>query len=150
MTRLSTRHFVTDLFVDTGAFYAAADLTDTHHAAAVRVFGSRGTQGELVTTDHVVLESWFLLRARLGRAAAMLFWDAMETGVVRVLGVTSEDFGRGRSIAREWSDQDFSIVDCTSFAILERTGVEEAFAFDRHFRVYRFGRARRRALHIVP
>ena len=74
----------------------------------------------------------------------------MESGVVRVLGVSSEDFGRARVIAREWPDQDFSIVDCTSFAVLERTGIREAFTFDLHFRLYRFGPGKRRAFTIAP
>ena len=89
-----------DLFVDTGAFYAAADRSDAHHLEAAETFGARGASGDLVTTDHVVIETWLLVRARLGREAAMQFWDAMETGVVRVFGVTAADFsGLARAVA---------------------------------------------------
>jgi len=31
------------------------------------------------------------------------------------------------------SDQDFSFTDCTSFALLSRLRIQEAFAFDHHF-----------------
>ncbi|MBI4586241.1 MAG: PIN domain-containing protein [Planctomycetes bacterium] len=141
---------MTALFVDTGAFYAAADRSDDHHVEAALTFKARGLDGDLVTTDHVVVETWLLLQARLGRESAMRYWDAMETGVVRVIGVTSEDFVRARRIARDWPDQSFSIIDCTSFAALERLGIEEVFAFDAHFRVYRHGAARRQAFRIVP
>lgn len=141
---------MTTLFVDTGAFYAAADGSDTHHTEAAATFKARGTTGDLLTTDHVVVESWFLIRARLGRAAALQFWDAMESGVVRVMGVSSADFVRARRIARDWPDQAFSIVDCTSFAAMERLRIHEAFAFDAHFRVYRYGRSREKAFRIVP
>lgn len=141
---------VTALFVDTGSFYAAADESDTHHTEAAVTFKARGTSGDLVTTDHVVVETWFLIRARLGRDAALEFWDAMESGVVTVAGVSSADFVRGRRIARDWPDQAFSIVDCTSFAVIERLRIHEAFSFDVHFRVYRYGRAREKALRIVP
>jgi uncharacterized protein len=138
------------LFVDTSAFYAVADRSDAHHGEAAAMFAARAAAGGLVTTDHVVVETWLLLRARLGRPAALRFWDAMGTGVVRVLGVDGGDFARARRIARDWPDQDFSLVDCTSFAAMERREIDEAFAYDRHFRVYRFGRGRRRAFRVLP
>jgi predicted nucleic acid-binding protein len=138
------------LFVDTGAFYAAADWSDEHHCEARATFEARGKAGDLVTTDHVVVETWLLLNARLGRDGALRFWDAMGTGVVKVVGVAAADFARARKIAHQWPDQDFSIVDCTSFAAMERLWVEEAFAFDAHFRVYRWGPSRRRGFRIVP
>ncbi len=141
---------MTALFVDTGAFYATADRSDLHHAEAATTFKARGSCGDLVTSDHVVVECWLLIRARLGRGAAMRFWDAMGTGVVGVVGVTSADFIRARQIALAWPDQDFSIIDCTSFASMERLGIHEAFTFDAHFRLYRYGRARRSAFRIVP
>jgi len=98
----------------------------------------------------VVVETWFLLKARLGRSAAMRFWDAMGTGLVRVIGVSSSDLARARRIARDWPEHAFSIVDMTSFAAMERLRIEEAFAFDRHFRVYRYGSSRRRAFRVIP
>jgi predicted nucleic acid-binding protein len=58
---------VPDLFVDTGAFDAASDRSDRHHVSASDVFKTRGESGDLVTTDHVLVETWILLRARLGR-----------------------------------------------------------------------------------
>jgi predicted nucleic acid-binding protein len=148
--RLSTRRSVADLFVDTGAFYAVADSSDSHHAEARAAFKARAASGDLITTDHVVVESWLLLRARLGRNAAMKFWDALMTDVVQVVGVSSADLIRAREIAREWPDQDFSLIDCTSFAAMERLGLEEAFAFDSHFRTYRFGPSRDKAFQVVP
>jgi len=138
------------MFVDTGAFYATADTTDRHHEVATATFVARGTVGDLVTSDHVVVETWYLLRSRLGRPAAMRFWDAMETGVVKVIGITSDDFAQARQIARKWPDQAFSIVDCTSFAAMERLGITQAFAFDRHFGLYRYGAGRTRAFEVVP
>jgi predicted nucleic acid-binding protein len=138
------------LFVDTGAFYAFADSDDAHHAAATTTFLARGGRGDLVTSDHVVVETWLLMRARLGARAAMRFWDGLESGVVKVLGVTSVDLTRAREIARVWADQDFSLVDCTSFAVMERRKIAEAFAFDSHFRVFRLGADRKRAFRVVP
>lgn len=138
------------VFVDTGALYAAADTSDRHHAAAAATFAHRAPIGDLVTSDHVFVETWCLMRARLSRPHAMRFWDSMATGVVGLLGVTAADLARARAIARAWPDQDFSLVDCTSFAVIERNGIEEVFAFDTDFHVFRAGPRRDRPLRVIP
>ena len=46
---------------------------------------------------------------------------------------------------RLFSDQDFSMTDRTSWAVMERHGIEEAIAFDVDFAVYRYGLGLRRA-----
>lgn len=139
--------FVPAIFVDTGAFYALADTADRNHDAARSVFEARGMAGELVTSDYVFVESWCLIRARLGRSAAMNYWDAMQSDVVKTYG--ARDLARARTIASSWPDQDFSLIDCTSFALMERLRLDEALAFDNHFRVYRYGPRRERAFRVV-
>jgi predicted nucleic acid-binding protein len=141
---------VTKLFVDTSAFYAIADGGDRHHRGALSALQESIGTGGVMTSDHVVVESWLLICSRLGRTAAMRFWDALSIDVFTIVGVTAQDLRRGREIAQEWSDQAFSIVDCTSFALIERFDIRRAFAFDKHFRIVRFGWRRQRALQIVP
>ena len=53
----------------------------------------------------------------------------------------------GQSAKR--SHQDFSLVDRTSFAVMERLGLVRAASFDNHFAIYRFGRNRDRAFEIL-
>jgi len=65
------------LFVDTSAFYAAVDASDRSHARATEILDA----GErLVTSDHVLVESWLLIRSRGGRTAAERFWAALREG----------------------------------------------------------------------
>jgi predicted nucleic acid-binding protein len=141
---------VNDVFVDTSAFLALANLADTHHTEALATFEATVGDADLKTSGHVIVETWYLLRSRLGRAAAMKFWDGFDRGAITIVGVTGQDFRRGREIAQEWSDQAFSIVDCTSFALIERFDIHRAFTFDKHFRIVRFGWRRQRALQILP
>ncbi len=134
------------LFVDTSAWYAAADLSDRSHARAVAVLSA----GErLVTTDHVLVETWLLLRHRLGRAAAERFWDGLRRGVATLEPVTAADLEGAWALAEVFPDQDFSLVDRTSFVVACRLGIERVASFDRDFAVYRFGRDRRRAFVVV-
>lgn len=138
------------LFVDTSALYALADGSDRHHHEAVSALRASVGTTSVVMSDHIVVESWLLISSRLGRTAAMKFWDGLSVEVFTVLGVTAEDLRRGREIAREWPDQSFSIVDCTSFALIERLDIRRACAFDAHFRVFRLGPRRSGVLEIIP
>lgn len=126
------------IFVDASALYALADADDQRHAGAARM--ARRLRGaNLVTSDIVLAESWFLARSRLGRAAAMRLWQELRDGATRIEPVSSDDLDRAWAIARDFADQDFSLVDCTSFALIERLGLRQAFSFDRDFVVFRYG-----------
>jgi len=134
------------LFVDTSAFYAAADSGDRVHDRARAAL----TEDErLLTSDHVLLETWILLDARLGREAARTFWSAIRDGVAEVVAVGAADLERAWQIAGDFPDQAFSLVDMTSFAVMERLGVARVATFDRHFAVHRYGLRRERAFEIV-
>jgi predicted nucleic acid-binding protein len=137
------------VFVDTSAFYALADEGDRNHRQAKAAYevliGER-----LSTSDHVLVECWFLLGSRLDRDAAIRFWDALRTGIVTVLDVRHDDLERAREILGRFPDQAFSLVDATSFAVMEREEIARAFAFDAHFQVYRFGEGNRRHFDVVP
>ena len=43
-------------------------------------------------------------------------------------------------IILRYQDKDFSYVDATSFAVMERLGIRDAFAFDGHFEQYSLNR----------
>jgi uncharacterized protein len=141
---------VTKLFVDTSAFFAIADGGDRHHRGALSALQASIGAVQVTTSDHVIVESWLLICSRLGRRAAMRFWDGLSSDLFTIVGVTAQDMRRGREISQEWSDQTFSIVDCTSFALIERLDIRRAVAFDKHFRIVRFGWRRQRALQLLP
>jgi uncharacterized protein len=86
----------------------------------------------------------------LGRAAALTFWETIRVTRTPVLTVDPVDLESAWHIVHAFPDQAFSFVDCTTFALMERVGIEEAFAFDAHFLVYRFGPGRQRALRRHP
>src|SRR2546423_6761072 len=101
------------LFVDTSVWYAAADSSDSSNTSAKAILAA----GELlVTTDHVLVETWTLLRYRIRRQAAERFWDAMRSGVCAVEPVGAADLEGAWRMGVAWRDQDFSVVDRTSFA----------------------------------
>ena len=134
------------LFVDSSAWYAAADAGDSSNSRAREVLLA---DDRLITSDHVLVETWLLLRHRLSRDAAERFWGGLKSGVAVIEAVTGSDLEVAWAIGDAFQDQDFSIVDRTSFAVMQRLGVHRVATFDDDFAVYRFGRDRRRAFQIV-
>lgn len=134
------------LFVDSSAFYAAADRGDVSHARASDIFRSGDA---LVTTDHVLVETWLLLQRRLGAGAAERFWDGLRAGAARIEPVGLADLERAWGIGQEFTDQGFSITDRTSFAVMQRLGVVRVASYDDDFAIYRFGPRRERAFEVL-
>lgn len=133
------------VFVDTSAWYAAADSADRSNG---RVKSALSGAGGLVTSDHVLAESWILLRHRLGRTAAERFWEGLRGGIAHVEMVGAPDLEAAWGIGETYPDQDFSLIDRTSFAVMQRLGITEVISLDADFSVYRYGRRRDRAFRV--
>jgi predicted nucleic acid-binding protein len=134
------------LFVDTSIWYAAADSSDRSNVRAKAILSAGDV---LVTTDHVLIETWMLIRYRIQRDAAERFWQGLRSGVALIEPVRLADLETAWSVGISWSDQDFSIVDRTSFAVMNRLGIDRAASLDDHFAVFRFGPRRRQSFTIV-
>ena len=125
------------IFVDSGAWYALLDSDDADHSAAAEFLAANTIP--LITTNFVFSETVTLIRYRVGHEAARSFGQKLkESSFVRVIAVTAADEERAWDIFTKYRDQNFSFVDCTSFAVMERMKFSAAFAFDRHFSVMKF------------
>ena len=102
-----------------------------------------------MATDHVLVELWTLVARRLGFAAAERQWGAIRGGALTIETVVAADLENAFAIGQEFPDQGFSIVDRTSFAVMQRLGIHRAATFDEHFAIYRFGPGRKRAFEIL-
>lgn len=125
------------IFVDTAAWYSLVDSDDADHAAAAAFLAANPLP--LVTTNFVFSEAVTLIRYRIGHKAAHSFGQKLkESSFVTVVVTTAADEDRAWEIFTKYRDQDFSFVDCTSFAVMERMKLATAFTFDRHFSVMKF------------
>ena len=128
------------VFVDSSAWYALADADDAYHRRAAdsirRVLTERRT---LTTTNHVVGETYTLLRARLGFTPAQQFLARVRSSqhTQRVFVPESWEDAAEDLLAR-YADQDFSYVDATSFVAMRRLNLDEVLAFDHHFAILGF------------
>jgi len=123
------------VFVDTSAWYALANARAAEHRAAAGVFGRlAGDRRQLVTTNHIVAESYTLLLVRAGYAAAQAFLRRIRAShAVERVFVQLEWEEAAEELLAAFDDQPFSYVDATSFVAMRRLGLREAFAYDRHF-----------------
>lgn len=119
------------IFIDTSAIFALASARDIEHQAARRRFGTLlRTRRRLLTHSYVLSESMALLHHRLGREAALAF--ASEAQAFEVEWV-DESLHDSSVAALRTAPRTLSLVDQVSFLVMRRRGIDEAFAFDRHF-----------------
>lgn len=106
------------MLVDTGAWYAIADMSDRHHERASRFYADHVGQTSFVTTDLIVAETWALLNSHLSRPSALAFWETLRETRIPLLTLESVDIEAAWRIAQAFADQTISFVDCTTFALL--------------------------------
>ncbi|HWT82052.1 MAG TPA: PIN domain-containing protein [Candidatus Methylomirabilis sp.] len=120
------------LFVDTSAWYALLDRKDRNHGAATQF--ARDSRLPFMTSTYILDETLTLLKRHLGHSAAVQFGERVwAEEVARLIRITPEDETRAWDIFTGHPDKGFSYTDCTSFALMERLGIDSAFAFDAHF-----------------
>jgi predicted nucleic acid-binding protein len=127
-------------FVDTSVWFAAANNRDRYNARAKQILSELSAP---LLTDHILIETWRLLNSRVHRRAAEQFWSGIRRGLAHLEKITMADLETAWLIGEAFHDQSFSIVDRTSFAVMERLALTRVASFDDDFAIYRYGRSRR-------
>lgn len=119
------------IFVDTSFWAALGNAADSRHRDARRLWDGRPSV--VVTSNHVLSETWTLLNRRCGHRVAASAAAIRRSKLVRVEHITvalEED-------AWQWlgkhDERGYSFVDATSFALMRQKKMSEAYAFDNDF-----------------
>lgn len=121
------------IFVDTSFWVGVHNVRDGRHPVARALWTTHG-HSSLVTSDQVRGETWTFLRRRSGHRDAVAFLDATQASPrVTIETVTPEDQDRALAWLRQHDEREYSFVDATSFAVMRRRRIREAFAFDGDF-----------------
>lgn len=126
---------MTRAFVDTSAFIALLDADDPRHDAA-RATLIALAEGDLLTTGYVVAESIAVVRRRFGVDGAIALVDDL-LPLVEVLPVDSSVHDAALARYRASLPSGTSFVDQVSFGVIEREGLDTAFALDADFSAVR-------------
>jgi predicted nucleic acid-binding protein len=128
------------LFVDTGGWLGVLDPKDKYHAQAADFFRQAlSAYDYLVTTNLVIAETYINIHRSSSHKKAVAFLDLIEkSGRIQCVWSDDELEMSAREVLRLYHDQDFSYTDAVSFAVMQRDGIRDVFAFDRHFRTMGF------------
>lgn len=131
------------IFVDTSAWYALKATDDRFHDDAVSFYDvlKSGRHGSLVVSDYILDETATLLMNTKGGEVATPFLDeALASKSVRVIWVDPDLFHEAAKTFKNGSQRKWSFTDCTSFQLMHRLKITDAFAFDQHFEEAGFNR----------
>jgi predicted nucleic acid-binding protein len=133
-------------FVDSSLWFAAAAKSDAQNGRAKSILRSIDQH---LTTDLVLTETWQLLKAKFGKDVAESFWERLRDSGVRVEPVLRADLDAASEIEARFPDESFSLIDRTSFALMERLGITRAATFNPDFAAYRPRRGRKRPFQVL-
>lgn len=128
------------LFIDTSAWLAIINSRDKRHKPAVEIYPQLLREYDVViTTNHILAESYELIRRRLGHTKATDFLSQLfQSPRLRIIYATRELEIEAIKLLEIYNDQDFSYIDAVSFALMQELNIKAAFAFDGHFVIVGF------------
>ncbi len=121
------------VFVDTSAIYALLVRTERGHAETATAFERLlEAPRSLISSNYVIVETTALLQRRIGLHAV----HDLQSHIAPLLTIRwiSETVHRRAAERLLRTDKrGISLVDCSSFTIMDAEGIEEALALDRDF-----------------
>src|SRR4030043_787554 len=123
------------VFVDTSAWIALINKSDVFYlkAKTIRDVLVRDDRQCLVT-DYVVVEiANSLSRISWRSSAIQLINSIYASENINVVEIDKDIYVEAWKLYSERIDKEWSLTDCTSFVVMNRNGIAEAFTNDRHF-----------------
>lgn len=128
---------MSSLFVDTAGWASLFIPTETYHSAASDYFlEARQAQQKLVTTNYVVSELVALLgsRQRTARSSLFQYVDAIRTApYVQLTHIDVVTDAAAWDLCKSRPDKAWSLVDCSSFTVMQQMNLQTALTTDKHF-----------------
>ena len=120
----------TKAYVDTSAFIAFLDRSDTYHPIFYRLFS---TPPSLLTSPLVVAEghAWFLKRYDSYRALQFLSFIE-DLKCLELLEVGPELLKKSYALLRRFSDQSLTLADASSLRLMEQHRIQQCWSTDFH------------------
>lgn len=117
-------------YVDTSAFIAFRDVSDSSHSLFARLFSNPPA---LLTSPLVIAEgqAWFLKRYDVTRSLQFLdFIQMLKT--LRIQPVGAPELYKAATYIRKFSDQELTLADAMGLYFIDRENITTCWSTDRH------------------
>jgi predicted nucleic acid-binding protein len=133
------------LFVDTSAIVALFDNADPYHEQAAifkNTFILRYNL-QLLTSNYIYSEAMSRLThvpIEVLQQLDALIRNPLAGAPIKIeqLWVMEDTIAEAVPIYFQYIEQRFSITDCTSFILMKKHGIQAAFTFDDHYKMYTY------------
>lgn len=116
------------LIVDAGALLAQADADDPEHEAVAMLLETE--RGPLVTSAFAIAEADYLILGRLGVDVELAFLDDLAAGTFVLDGLSREELGVARDLARRHRDLELGLADASMVVLAARHRTVRIATFD--------------------
>ncbi len=123
------------VFVDTAAWLALLNLNDSLYVQAQQVMITlRQQQTQLITTELVLLEVADALAMPPLRERTISFINGLrQLSILKIVPATQLLLTDGWALYSQRADKSWGLTDCTSFVVMKKEKISQAFTSDRHF-----------------
>ncbi len=124
---------MTPIFLDTVGLIALWDADDQWHGRAEAAYAELlSRKSTFIATTFILLECGNSAARRSFRSDVVDLWRLLEARE-ELIRPAEEDWCQGWHAFQQADAGAAGIVDCISFAVMRRIGIEQAFTSDRHF-----------------
>jgi len=125
------------VFVDTAGWANLFIATDSYHQQAALWFSQARQQSrKMVTTNYILLELVALLNSRLRIPPAKLlgYIEAIKTApYLHLIHIDIATDAAAWALLRSREDKFWSLVDASSFVVMQQLNIQESLTTDHHF-----------------
>lgn len=125
------------LFVDTSGWGNLIDRSQPFHSLAATLYRlARQQNHKIITTNYIMAELVALLTSplRLTRPQIITFVESLrQSPYIEILHIDAETDTQAWQLLSSREDKNWSLVDCSSFVVMQQRNITEALTNDYHF-----------------
>jgi predicted nucleic acid-binding protein len=125
------------IFIDTAGWASFFIASETHHSQAVQHLQTAHRQQQpLITSNYIIAELIALLHSPLRTPRPQIFKiiDTIKTSsYIQTIHIDAETDLSAWNLCKNRPDKAWSLVDCTSFILMENLELRNALTSDHHF-----------------
>jgi len=129
------------IFGDTSAILALANKKDQFYDQAAKKLKEllKTPDTTLLITTHILAETITRIQRKVSKEKAVVIGNLLiQNPRIEILTPSNTVIQKAWEIYQKYMDQDFSFVDCISFAVMQDMSIKKAFSFDKHFQIMKF------------